>query len=220
MMYIFPRQFGLHNAFTSPVDFTKTSQKFQDYTIREDEILAKFKHPNGNPKEIKAKLPKRLRGRPQELVRQLQIRHGRCSYTAKLEHYCPISAVLTRSQTSLAMPSNGISATSVEVKASSGSKAGRTRRVKSQPILSVENLHIAELATPTSRVSAFCQAIISEIVPDSFWGDGDIRSHNKGHVLRKINHFITLRRFESMTLQEAITGIKVRNLLRFDYGRL
>jgi telomerase reverse transcriptase len=33
MMYMFPRQFGLHNVFTSQVDHTQTAQKFQDYTL-------------------------------------------------------------------------------------------------------------------------------------------------------------------------------------------
>ena len=33
MKYIFPRQFGLHNVFTSPVDLRETVQPFKDYTL-------------------------------------------------------------------------------------------------------------------------------------------------------------------------------------------
>jgi telomerase reverse transcriptase len=84
MMYMFPRQFGLHNVFTSGVDSKETVQSFKDYTLREDEIHAKFSS------EDKVKVPKRLRGKVSELVQKLQIQHIRCPYAALLEHYCPV----------------------------------------------------------------------------------------------------------------------------------
>ena len=90
MKYMFPRQFGLHNVFTSQVDNRQTVQPFKDYTLREDEIarseeLKKAKHPQQIPK-----VPKRLRGDPFQLVRKLQKRNHGCSYTELLRHYCPI----------------------------------------------------------------------------------------------------------------------------------
>ena len=83
-MYIFPRQFGLHNVFTNEVDSRQTTQPFKDYTLREDEINKKYPFPT------MSKIPKRLRGRTMDLVRSLQIRHTRCAYKKILEHYCPV----------------------------------------------------------------------------------------------------------------------------------
>lgn len=89
MMYIFPRQFGLHNVFTSTVDRQKTAQKFQDYTLREEEIAAKFPPTKSGDKPA-IRVPKRLRGKTMELVRKLQVLHSRCSYAELLHYYCPV----------------------------------------------------------------------------------------------------------------------------------
>lgn len=84
-MYMFPRQFGLHNAFTTEVDSKETVQPFKDYTLRENEIHAKFSIQD------RVKVPKRLRKKASELVKKLQIQHNRCPYKALLDHYCPVS---------------------------------------------------------------------------------------------------------------------------------
>jgi telomerase reverse transcriptase len=91
MMYLFPRQFGLHNVFTSTVDRQQTAQRFQDYTLREEEIAAKFPAPETGKKPAKH-VPKRLRGKTMDLVQRLQVLHTRCSYAEMLHHYCPVSA--------------------------------------------------------------------------------------------------------------------------------
>ncbi|KAI1760461.1 hypothetical protein GGR53DRAFT_509611 [Hypoxylon sp. FL1150] len=88
MMYIFPRQFGLHNAFTSKVNFKETSQRLKDYTLREEEIVEKFGRLNDPSTRIQT--PKRLRGTAIELVRKLQILHQRCAYSKLLHHHCPV----------------------------------------------------------------------------------------------------------------------------------
>lgn len=90
MMYIFPRQFTLHNAFTSHVDTTQTAQKFQDYTLREEEIHRKFRNVEGCTGLLDIHVPKRLRGKPQYLVQRLQVLHARCSYASLLQHHCPV----------------------------------------------------------------------------------------------------------------------------------
>jgi len=95
MMYIFPRQFGLHNVFTSSVDRSKTAQKFQDYTLREDEILERFGPAGKDAKQGVVRLPRRLRGVPKALVERLQVYHGRCSYSELLQHYCPVCTYLS-----------------------------------------------------------------------------------------------------------------------------
>ncbi len=89
-MYMFPRQFGLHNVFTSAVDRFKTAQKFQDYTAREEEIGAVFGVPKHRGPDRKTPIPRRLRGMPLALVEKMRILHGRCAYHALLEHYCPV----------------------------------------------------------------------------------------------------------------------------------
>jgi telomerase reverse transcriptase len=107
MKYIFPRQFGLHNVFTSTVDNRETTQPFKDYLLREDEIAkaGKAKKSRRNPETTsegnaplvnKTKLPKRLRGKAFELSRQLQKRHQRCSYTALIQHYCSVEVFFSR----------------------------------------------------------------------------------------------------------------------------
>jgi hypothetical protein len=93
MKYIFPRQFGLHNVFTSTVDPRETVQPFKDYTLREQEIarherLAQSKSA-GTALSPTGCLPKRLRGQAVALVRKLQKLHSRCCYNELLKHYCP-----------------------------------------------------------------------------------------------------------------------------------
>ncbi|RQM07237.1 hypothetical protein DH86_00000949, partial [Scytalidium sp. 3C] len=87
-MYIFPRQFGLHNVFTSIVDASNTVQPFPDYTERESEISAKYRSTHNLPRSVK--IPKRLRGKPLDLIRKLQILHKICAYKQLLEYYCPV----------------------------------------------------------------------------------------------------------------------------------
>lgn len=97
MKYLFPRQFGLHNVFTSNVDPRETGHQFKDYTLREQEILQKT-HPTAlgrhspsildGVSKTRTSLPRRLRGLPVELVKKLQKNHMRCSYVEMLKHYC------------------------------------------------------------------------------------------------------------------------------------
>jgi len=87
MMYIFPRQFGLHNVFTHDVNSRETVQAFKDYTLREDEIVNKY--------PTTPKVPKRLRGKAVALIEKLQISHKKCAYKELLEHYCPVGTPYT-----------------------------------------------------------------------------------------------------------------------------
>lgn len=99
MKYIFPRQFGLHNVFTSEIDKRQTIQPFKDYTLREDEILSveRQRHSRHPSLQIRAgesresfKIPKRLRGKVVELVQKLQRANQCCPYSELLRYYCPI----------------------------------------------------------------------------------------------------------------------------------
>lgn len=85
LKYIFPKQFGLHNVFSS---VSNGQDIFKDYAYREDEIAklekAKRAHPNSE-----SMIPRRLQGKAVELVQQLQNRNKHCSYVHLLNYYCP-----------------------------------------------------------------------------------------------------------------------------------
>lgn len=96
LKYIFPRQFGLHNVFTSRVNLKETTQPFKDYTLREEEI-SYFRNQRDTSRkdpekssELPGKIPKRLRGDLVVLIQNLQKRHQRCPYVELLRYYCPI----------------------------------------------------------------------------------------------------------------------------------
>lgn len=82
LMYMFPRQFGLHNVFTSILDTRETVQPFKDYTVREEEIEARLR------KDPKIRVPKRLRSEALRLVQKLRTLHQRCPYDALLRYHC------------------------------------------------------------------------------------------------------------------------------------
>ncbi|WPH03795.1 Hypothetical protein R9X50_00667800 [Acrodontium crateriforme] len=91
--YIFPREFGLHNVFTSQVDARDTSQAYKDYTLREKEIARvelrrRKSHPNAAI-DRKQPLPKRVKGEILNVIHRIRKRHQRCPYHALLHHYCP-----------------------------------------------------------------------------------------------------------------------------------
>ncbi|KAF4510782.1 hypothetical protein G6O67_002648 [Ophiocordyceps sinensis] len=165
MMYMFPRQFGLHNVFTSKVNAT---HHVEEFTSREDQIATLIPQGNDSGSVSLPKLPKRLRG----AARHLQ---------ADWKHDAVNAGTTNRSQPMRTSPSS-------------------------------EETPLVDLACPASCVSAFCQAVLSKTIPDEFWGDGDTLCHNKKSFMHKVDHFIKLRRFESMTLHEISQGLKVADL--------
>lgn len=71
------------------------------------------------------------------------------------------------------------------------------------------NAPLVSLATPQSDVSAFCQAVLSNLIPDRFWGEGNQGQDNKEVVMRNTDRFVRLRRFESLSLHAVFQGLKV-----------
>ena len=212
---MFPRQFGLHNVFTSKVDRKRTAQSFQDYTLREGEITSLVTKHQGQEKHCHElpKIPKRLRG-VRDLVRQLQIRHGRCSYFELLHHYCPTILDKAKAKDAATQQNSNLRPVLRKGRAPGymPSQAQNTKARKLQLQHANSELQydsIEDLACPTSHVSAFCQAVISKIVPGSFWGEGAAMQDNKNTVLRKVHQFVKLRRFETMSLHEIVQDLKV-----------
>lgn len=77
------------------------------------------------------------------------------------------------------------------------------------PLQSNPTASIFSLATPSSSISAFCQAVLKKIVPNGFWGSGPTAEHNESLFLKNVDKFISLRRFEGMSLHEVTQGMKV-----------
>lgn len=70
-------------------------------------------------------------------------------------------------------------------------------------------LSLMDYATPTANVSAFCRSVLSALIPNDFWGEDDTQTHNKGLFMKVVDRFITLRRFETVSLHDALNGMKV-----------
>lgn len=94
--------------------------------------------------------------------------------------------------------------------AGEASRGKKKTRQNAAPDWNLKYSSLTELATPTSSVSAFCQAILAKVIPNEFWGQGDAQEHNKACLLKKVHEFIHLRRFESMCLHEVMQGMKVK----------
>lgn len=71
---------------------------------------------------------------------------------------------------------------------------------------------LMDYATPAAEVSAFCRSVLSTLIPNRFWGEADTQTHNKGLFLKAVDKFISLRRFETMSLHDALQGMKVRTI--------
>ncbi|PGH27913.1 hypothetical protein AJ80_00463 [Polytolypa hystricis UAMH7299] len=184
MKYIFPRQFGLHNVFTSHVDSRETTEQFKDYTLREEEITSK--QPDAETHQG-CKIPKRLRGELVALIQKLQKRHRLCSYTELFKYYCPI-------EDSQPQPNSGQSTPLTD----SEKRGGNTNPVS-----------MTDYATPPAAVSAFCRAVLQKLIPNDLFGMGEDGARNRDIVMRHIDTFIHLRRFESLSLHEVSQGLKI-----------
>ncbi|XXG94534.1 hypothetical protein Hte_000791 [Hypoxylon texense] len=208
LMYIFPRQFSLQNVFTSKINFKETSQRLKDYTLREEEIVEKFGRLNEPNSRVQT--PKRLRGTATELVQKLQILHQRCSYSKLLQHHCPLHASLDSQQLELGEVGGARNA-SRKVEVLWKKKASQSQNPP-PPLQSNPTASIFSLATPSSSISAFCQAVLRKIVPNGFWGSGSTAEHNESLFLKNVDKFISLRRFEGMSLHEVTQGMKVTEI--------
>lgn len=182
MMHVFPRQFKLHNVFTSKVDSKESAQAFKDYTLREQEIKRMIherctgKPAGAVPEAETVPVPKRLRGAPQALVTAIRKRHARCPYNALVRHYC--------------LPTG-----------QGGQVDNESRQVAQDSVF--------DMTTPVAGVSAFCRSVVNHVFPSVAWGQGEDGELNKKVVMRSIDHFVRLRRYEGMTLHDVMQNIKV-----------
>lgn len=209
LRYIFPREFGLYNVFTSNNDPKDNAQPFKDYTMRDAEIAGRIL-PTGRQSGTSVagpRIPKRLRRGVLTLVQKLQILHSRCSYNELLKHYCP-SARPHDSRFGLnheTFPHDPVRDCGLPASIS----LRTTNAIAAQETTANAKQSITDLATPQACVSAFCQAVISKVVPDDFWGEAERGQDNKNLLLQKVDRFIKLRKFDPMSLHEVLQGMKV-----------
>ncbi|KAJ5558312.1 Telomere reverse transcriptase [Penicillium sp. DV-2018c] len=186
------------------------------------------------------KVPKRLRGNATKLVQKLRKRNAQCPYGVLLRYYCPIDQIgpeklgafansmsdskdsgpisscrsnfVTQvrisnqpsSNSDLAQPSCAGSRPETQIDPSCGAGSERLPVIQSGPL--------TDYATPASSVSAFCRAVIQKLIPRQFFGTGRDGVSNFKLVLRHVDRFIKLRRFESSSLHEVCKGIKIASI--------
>ncbi|KAG9196339.1 telomerase reverse transcriptase [Alternaria panax] len=212
MRYIFPRQFGLHNVFTSKVDPRETAMPFKDYTLREKDIHSSMCRELGskatNTQEItkwKQRIPKRLRGDSVELVERLRVRNHRCSYMDMLRYYSPVEGVpLSTRPEWRKSPLQPKADVQQVVKPANCEKKGQSR----SGTRTVQQTCFTDLACPAAHVSAFCRAVISKVIPEGLWGN----EHNKHTLMYWVDQFIDLRRFESINLHQVTQNIQITHI--------
>ena len=225
LKYIFPRQFGLHNVFTSTTDSRETAQPFKDYTLRDQEIQQQESRTSS--KDLH-RIPKRLRGELITLVGKLQTLSARCPYTQLLRHYCTSKAEEPSNRgLQYHYISNSTSgATPLDTAASDlthGPRKQLARPSKGVALLQATQYGIAhhsrsspnscnpmeDNSTSHAGVSAFCRAVLLKLIPKKLWGKGSGGQWNLRRIMHQVDRFIRLRRFESLSLHDVLQGIKV-----------
>ncbi|CAG8429897.1 unnamed protein product [Penicillium salamii] len=241
MKYMFPRQFGLQSVFTPGPDGAKSNIQFKCGTFREKEISQldyerQLRRPQRDD-ECDAdggvgslKVPKRLRG-VVEIIRKLRNRNTQCSYSELLRYYCPteqtgpsrLGALASTPQNSQPISSLGSNlVTQVPRKPSDGSAQIRPATLEPQQAASASDgagqsgrnmkIGLTDYATPPSSVSAFCRAVLQKLIPRQLLGDGSEGNSNYRLILRHVDRFIKMRRFETLSLHETCKGIKITSI--------
>lgn len=64
-------------------------------------------------------------------------------------------------------------------------------------------------STPPASVSSFCRAVLHRLLPKDLFGSGSAGCRNQDSVMKHVDRFISLRRFETLSLHEVCQGLKV-----------
>ncbi len=108
-------------------------------------------------------------------------------------------------QPSVAYPDTQNSPRATNMLSTTNSGRKRKRRGASRP-----KVNLTDHATPAASISAFCRAVIQNLVPAGFFGTGEQGAIHQNIILRHVDRFIHMRRRESLSLHEICAGIKVR----------
>ncbi|GAA5865197.1 hypothetical protein JCM1840_003940 [Sporobolomyces johnsonii] len=198
--YVFPRQFGLHNVFTSPKP-RSSLEVLPDYQDREIEIkkLGSIKTPG----RLKPALP---------LLNRLALLHGRCNYRKLLDQKCPSKIPhkkLNADEKSVILdlvsePHTQFSRGNLSVDISHASQifphGGTQAHEKAQA-----KPRLAEYACLSYEVERYVQAVVQDVIPRDFWGS----TANFKLVQKHITAFLRLRRYESLSTHAILQGFAV-----------
>lgn len=69
--------------------------------------------------------------------------------------------------------------------------------------------HMTDYATPVASVSAFCRAVLLRLIPNDLYGIGPEGAKNRDTIMKHVDTFVALRKFESLSLHEVAQGLKV-----------
>lgn len=209
MKYIFPRQFGLHNVFTSDIDKRETAQPFKDYTMRDAEIAVNRRFARVSRLGKVEKLPRRLRGPVLNFVRTIQRLHSRCPYTQLLRHYCPILVAEDDHKLSLPLQIAQLSEKQKDRDRPTSICSNQTGIQRFPKTVNSTNSSIHSFATPAASVSAFCKAVFRRVLPRESLGIGAGGCQNWKNFLECVDTFVRMRRAESLSLHQAMQGLKI-----------
>ncbi|PYH43364.1 telomerase reverse transcriptase [Aspergillus saccharolyticus JOP 1030-1] len=239
MQHIFPSQFGLTNVFNpDPENDSKYLSREDEIAARSRKrrwIASNCVHQDTNDEVPLADIPKRLRGQALDLVQQILHRHKRCQYRYLLDYYCSPANVgpwkfgAYDSQSSFQSNPVGSAKLITQLEGpgkqalhadAAVSEAQKTSCSIPRPTVDTVNLvsepavvskpSLTYYATPASSVSAYCQAVIRKLIPPQFYGTGQNGINNQSVILKNVDEFIRMRRFENLSLQEVCKGVKVR----------
>ncbi|KAN0060374.1 hypothetical protein ACQY0O_007703 [Thecaphora frezii] len=227
LKYVFPRQFGLHNVFTTPKDARLTTQPLNDYTNRDAELrsLGRIRTPN--------------RLRPvQKLIAIMVRRHDGLDYKQLLDRCCP-SRLPRRRLTTVdkeqiandltEQPIGGIVPSQMAGGAGSDRYDGigrmpfqtRTIAKANQPLPSSEEVlqrvrarteqkpRFVTYAVPsTGQVVHFVTTVVRRLIPRDLFGS----QHNQKLIMKGISRFVRARRFETLTLHQTMQGLRMTDV--------
>ena len=90
-------------------------------------------------------------------------------------------------------------------------KSNHKEDIKSASGQPAEQTCFTDMACSTAHVSAFCRAAISKVIPRGFWGNDE----NQRVILFWVDQFVSLRKFESLTLHQVTQKLQVFFFLKF-----
>ncbi|KAI9042294.1 telomerase reverse transcriptase [Aspergillus affinis] len=231
MKYVFPKHFGLRNVFNSSgTSFSIKASREEEIARRENQRQAKaqnskrsYTYSQGEPGQS-PRIPKRLRGKLVELVRQLQIRQRHCSYWQLLQYYCPLESSGPRKFDTIDIQNvsqdleSSASGNLITQPAGPGGVLTPTAAQTNQEFqtpknnLSKPKLNLMDYATPSSSVSAFCRAVLRQLFSPQWYGAGQQGNINQNIVLNHVDRFVRMRRSETLSIHEICKGIKVTSI--------
>ncbi|KAK7690659.1 hypothetical protein QCA50_005758 [Cerrena zonata] len=199
--YVFPREFGLPNAFEIEKPFAG-GMRLPNFLDREDQIQAKGSCKT--PKRVKCVL---------HILEKMIWRHGKCGYKPLLNKLCPSKLEATEqkamdssvilemmSETSMVLCSQGPLSLNDSL-----DSHGNTIIAKGLTQLREDSKNkprFAEFTCSYAEVFHYVMAITKVVVPYELWGC----QRNYKLIANHVKTLITARRFETLTVHELVQG--------------